>query len=125
MFLVRSGAMCNVPCLLALSTRILALFACGSCRGDQMLEEENERYRRDVNGLGVQVDGITDESMTTDQNVRENACVAYVDNRMARRWPFALTDVAEVFLANTLAKRRHWCCTRVRFRQRRVGGGIG
>lgn len=35
-----------------------------------MLEQENERYKNDVRNMVVQVDGITDESVTTDQNVR-------------------------------------------------------
>lgn len=35
-----------------------------------MLEQENERYKNDVRNMVVQVDGITDESVATDQNVR-------------------------------------------------------
>lgn len=36
-----------------------------------MLEIENERYRNDMKKLETQVEGITDESATTDQNVSE------------------------------------------------------
>lgn len=37
----------------------------------KLLEQENARYRSDMGKLETQVEGITDESATTDQNVSE------------------------------------------------------